>query len=85
MTVSQFDNSARWVVQSGDKRYLCDISAHDGNGQCNCQHFQIHLRTLVKSGEINRCKHLHKVFFVVRGEGSDPDPEASPTMPLLQS
>ena len=85
MTVFPFDSPARQVVQSGDKQYLCDMSAHNGNGQCNCQHFQIHLRPLVNVGESHRCKHLQKAFFVVNGEGTDPDPEASPTMPIVRS
>jgi hypothetical protein len=84
MVVVPYDSPERWIVRSGGKNYLCEVTAFEGNGRCNCQNFQIHLHASVQAGERSRCKHLKKLFFVTRGEGEDPDIQDLPTVAITR-
>ena len=64
-------DSLRFLVPSRNGRgeYLVDIGAYEGNGSCNCKHFEIRMEPKLKLGSYSRalrCKHIlaARAFFV---------------------
>jgi hypothetical protein len=47
----------------GDVEHVVDIGAHQGNGECSCEHFQFRLLPAIESnlahrGHATRCSHI---------------------------
>jgi len=62
MPIKSYD-SLRFLVPSrnGEAEYLVDIGAYEGNGACNCKHFEMRLEPKLKLGRYSRalrCKHV---------------------------
>jgi hypothetical protein len=51
--------------------YEIQLDAFDGNGECDCDHFQMYIKPLLKQGHKGttlRCKHLQRlVDDIIRG------------------
>lgn len=61
LSVEVYDNLRFWVRSEDkpDTKYLADLGALSGNGECTCEQFTMRLGPRVRKGESGlRCKHL---------------------------